>query len=113
MRPGLKRGPRTREPYGVSRMQAELLSVLAHANDDAPLERMALMVRLYGEKGSEHRDSKVIDVMLHHIREAVARHDIVIETVKGKGWRLSGEDRAAVRAAFEAIAAEAPVRQAA
>lgn len=113
MRPGLKRGPRTRQPYGLTPMQARLLSILAHADDDAPIDRTTLMVRLYGMARSKDRDSKIVDVLLHHVRQAVVRNGVAIMTVNGKGWRLSGEDRAAVRAAFEAIAAEAPVRQAA
>lgn len=67
-------------------MQAELLSLLA-ASPSRTVSKALLMANLYPV--NDEVEEKILDVMVCKIRPSLGKAGIVIETVWGRGYRVS------------------------
>lgn len=61
------------------------------------LSKEAILIAVYGST-DDAPDVKIVDVFVCKLRRKLATYDITIETVWGKGYRLSRESRQALLA---------------
>src|SRR5271165_5233501 len=72
--------------WKLTRQEVTLLGALI-ASGDAVLTRAAMMSALYGS--DDWATPKIIDVLMCKIRTKLKPHGIAVETVWGRGYRLS------------------------
>lgn len=78
--------------------EGRLLSILMER--DKP-SRPEIMGALYSHKLFPP-ESKILEVMVCHIRKKLARHDISIETYHGRGYWLTPETKAKISSKMQA-----------
>ncbi len=73
-------------------MQAELLSLLV-SSSSRTVSKALLMANLYPMNDEVHE--KILDVMICKMRPSLARAGVIIDTVWGRGFRVSCERKKA------------------
>ena len=93
--------------WRLRRQEVTLLGALI-ASGDAVLTRAAMMSALYGS--DDWATPKIIDVIMCKMRTKLKPHGITVETVWGRGYRLSRQAReriSAIGAPCDAVVREA------
>lgn len=83
-----------RNAFGLERDHAVMLGMLYQRE---LVTRDGLYVVLYGD-APEHSwpNDKIMDQRLHGLRTALERHGVVVQTIRGEGWRISKEAKVKV-----------------
>lgn len=81
--------------WKLTRQEVTLLGSLI-ASGDAVLTRAAMMSALYGS--DDWATPKIIDVLMTKMRAKLKPYGIAVETVWGRGYRLSGQAREKISA---------------
>lgn len=76
--------------WKLTRQETTLLGALIAAGD-AVLTRAAMMAALYGSE--DWAGPKIVDVLMSKMRTKLKPHGIAVETVWGRGYRLSSQAR--------------------
>ena len=93
--------------WKLTRQEVILLGALI-ASGDAVLTRAAMMSALYGS--DDWATPKIIDVLMSKMRTKLKPHGIEVETVWGRGYRLSSQARerfSAIGSPLDAVVREA------
>ena len=85
--------------WGLTGAQTRVFGVLM-ARELATKD--AIMAGVYRDVMAEEAQPKIVDVFICHIRRKLKPFGLTIETVWGRGYRLSAEAKAAVNARLEA-----------
>jgi DNA-binding response OmpR family regulator len=93
--------------WRLTRQEVTLFGALI-ASGDAVLTRAAMMSALYGS--DDWATPKIVDVLMCKMRAKLKPHDIQVETVWGRGFRLSRQVRDRISAIGSAC--DAAVREA-
>lgn len=92
--------PAHRHPLGIRSSHLQKMFNLLYRHET--LTRDIFFSSVYGDlPESDQPCEKIADVMMCHLRKHCREHDIVIETVRNIGWRMTPESKAKVKEGLE------------